>query len=217
MQSAFTVSCLSVVAGLLLLIPLRSAAQTSDSTGTAIRPQGTLVTLGTGIVTPNFEFGSFGRLPLPLILSAEHHLSSAVSVYANGFSSFHVGNSSYDQHWKLSVGYYGFDTGIRYYYNQEKRRQKGRPTGPFIGNYIGLQTSSVFRPNAYFNDYRYSSLTAVWGMQRRLGKYSWLNTYAGAGIRRDADHYYLPQFNNNRYNLHLELGVKVSLGSRLGR
>lgn len=217
MQSAFTISCLSLIAGLLLLAPLRSAAQAPDSTSTPTRPQGTLVTLGTGIVTPGFEFGGYSGLSLPLVLSVEHHLSPAVSAYANGFSGFHMGTGVLDQYKRFDVGYYGFDAGIRYYYNQEKRRQKGRPIGPFVGNYIGLQTSSVFRPNAYFTDYRYSSLTAVWGMQRRLGKYSWLNTYVGAGVGRNADHYYLPQFNKSRYGLQLELGAKVSLGGRLTR
>ena len=215
MPPASTTAYLSVVAGLLVLTPLHSAAQAPDSTAVPARPKGTLVMLGTGVVTPGFEFGGFSGLSLPLILSVEHHISPAVSVYANGFSGFRLNNGLFDQDRRFGMGYYGFDAGIRYYYNQEKRRQKGRPTGPFVGNYVALQTSSVFRPNTYFTDYRYSGLTAIWGMQRRLGKYSWLNTYIGAGIGRSGQYYYVPEFDNSRYGLLLELGVKVSLGSRL--
>jgi hypothetical protein len=205
---------LGAVAGLLLVATLPGAAQSPDSTVVRTRPVGTLITLGTGIVTPGFEFNGFGGLSLPLILSAEHHLSPAVSLYANGFSGFRMHNGLFEQYQRFGVGYYGFDAGIRYYYNQEKRRQKGRPTGPFIGNYVALQTSSVFRPAINYSNYRYSGLTAVWGMQRRIGKYGWLNTYIGAGIGRSGQYYYTPEFEDSRYGLLLELGAKISLGSR---
>ncbi|MBO0359261.1 hypothetical protein J0X19_14965 [Hymenobacter sp. BT186] len=217
MYSLVGIPSLSMVVGALLFVSLPAAAQTPDSTAVRTRPIGTLITLGTGIVTPGFEFGGFGGLSLPLILSVEHHLSPAVSLYANGFSGFHLYNGLFDQYRRFGVGYYGFDAGIRYYYNQEKRRLKGRPTGPFVGNYVALQASSVFRPAINYSNYRYSGLTAIWGMQRRVGKYGWLNTYVGAGIGRSGRYYYTPEFENSRYGLLLELGVKVSLGSRLTR
>ncbi|WP_157530414.1 hypothetical protein [Hymenobacter norwichensis] len=205
---------LGTTAGLLLLATLPAAAQTPDSAATRTRPKGTLIKLGTGIVPPGLEVSGYRGISVPVVVSIEHYLSSQVSVYANGFSGFKLGSSRFIEYQKAGFGYYGFDAGIRYYYNQEKRRRKGRASGPFVGNYVALQTSSVFRASSY-SDYRYSGLTAVWGMQRRLGKYGWLDAYAGAGIGRFAQKYYITDFTGTQYGILPELGIKFSLGSRL--
>lgn len=207
MLTGFSIVQASCVASLCLLIAAPAAAQTPDSTGT--RPQGTLVKLGTGIVPPAFELGGYRGLSAPLVLSVEHHLSPAISVYANGFSGFNVGRQRYfDGSRESLIEHYGFDAGVRYYYNQEKRRQKGRATGPFVGNYLALQTSSVYNAN-YYHKYRYSGITALWGMQRRIGKYGWFDAYAGLGIGRE------PTYYGGSYGILPELGIKFSLGSRL--
>jgi hypothetical protein len=207
MLTSFSIAHVICMAGLCLLNVASAAAQSPDSTGT--RPHGTLVKLGTGIVPPAFELGGYRGLSAPLIVSVEHHLSPAVSVYASGFSGFNVRRQRYyDGSRESIIDNYGFDAGVRYYYNQEKRRQKGRATGPFVGNYLALQTSSVFNAN-YYHKYRYSGITALWGMQRRIGKYGWFDAYAGLGIGRE------PTYYSGRYGILPELGIKFSLGNSL--
>jgi hypothetical protein len=217
----YFISCMSIfsaipgvgaVAGVLLMATLPVLGQAPDST--VSRPQGTLVKLGTGIV-PGFEFSGYRGLSFPLALGAEHHLTSDISLYVNGFSGFNIGtrNRYSDGSREPVIGDYGFQVGARRYYNQEKRRQKGRATGPFVGNYLALQTSSVFNPS-YYRSYRYSTLAAIWGMQRQLGKYGWFDAYAGLGLGRESKYSSIFR-GESHYGLLPELGIKLSLGSRL--
>jgi len=211
----FTSGSRSICLTGLVLAALPVVAQTPDSVAAPARPQGTLIKLGTGVVTPGFELGGYRGLYIPLLISIEHHLTSGISLYGNGFSGFRVTNlynSTSDYYRSYTVGNYGFEAGIRRYYNQEKRRQKGMVTGPFVGNYVALQASSVFR-NSFYRDYRYSGLTALWGTQRRMGKYGWFDAYAGAGVGHAGNYY----SSNNYYGLLLELGLKFSLGNRFTR
>ncbi|HEX8426567.1 hypothetical protein [Hymenobacter sp.] len=207
-------------AGLCLLAALPATAQTLDS-ATAVAPaptegSGTLIKLGTGF-TRGLGYNSYYRgLFAPLVLGVEHHLTPKVSVFANGFSGFNIGRRMrfVDGSRSSFIGEYGFDAGVRFYYNQEKRRQQGRATGPFVGNYLGLHTTSAFSGSAN-QPYQYSTLTAVWGMQRRIGKYGWFDAYAGLGIGYEPGYGY---FNNqSRFGLAPEIGIKFSLGSRLKR
>lgn len=219
MTISSAISGVSAVASLLLLAA-PAAAQTPDSAST--RPQGTLIKLGTGI-TPGLEWSGYRGFSFPLVLGAEHHLTPEISLYANAFSGFHVGrrNRFFDSSLDHVIGDYGFDAGIRYYYNQEKRRQKGRATGPFVGNYVALQTSSVFSRTPYQHVYDYSALMLAWGMQRRLGKYGWLDAYVGLGFGREQQYLYhhtggpgvTPT--GGSFVIKPELGIKFSLGSRL--
>ncbi|WP_152981750.1 hypothetical protein [Hymenobacter sp. AT01-02] len=172
---------------LLLLSSTGATAQIADSTARPIdrvpTRSGTLVKVGTGL-TRGLGSGYWG-VSLPVVVGAEHHLTSAISVYGNGFAGIKLGRSNplADGSRAPLIHEYGFDLGVRYYYNQEKRRQKERATGPFVGNYLAVQTTTVFN-QLHYNPYRYSTLTAIWGMQRRLGKYGWFDAYVGAGVDR---------------------------------
>jgi hypothetical protein len=207
-------------------------AQTPDSAATRATAgssagSGTLLRLGTG-VTRGFEIGGYPGLKLPLVLGAEHHLTPAVSIYGNAFASLETGrrNRFADGRRLSRLGDYGFDIGVKYYYNQEKRRQKGRATGPFVGNYFSIQSNTTFNPDTY-QPYRYSTFTVQWGMQRRLGKHGWFEAYAGAGISRVPGYSYTsvyyttypngnPVYTRQRQPVILgiapEIGVKFSLG-----
>lgn len=207
-----------------LLAPQLTAAQTTpDSVATpaatpgAARPgAGTLLKLGTGF-TRGLS-GGYRGLAVPLVLGAEHHLTPALSLYGNAFSGFKIGERPrYGSATRQSIiGEYGFDVGIKYYYNQEKRRQKGRATGPFVGNYLALQSTSAFSTNEY-KPYQYSTLTLLWGMQRRIGKYGWFDAYVGAGLGREPgytyyDYYAGPIKSASQFGIAAELGIKFSLG-----
>jgi hypothetical protein len=204
-------------ASLLLFSTLSAAAQTPDSTISRTRPTGTLVTLGTGIITPGFELGGYRGLFLPLVLGVEHYLSPTVSIQANGFSGFRLSTRNFFGRSGPSIGHYGFNAALRYYYNQEKRRQKGRATGPFVGNYVALQASSVFQNSVYdfSSRYQYSGVAALWGMQRRLGNHGRFDAYTGISFNRAGEHSVVPDFDGKRYALFLELGIKASLSSHL--
>ncbi|UOG73942.1 hypothetical protein MTX78_17690 [Hymenobacter tibetensis] len=215
MHFAAIITKASCATGVALVVHLSAVAQGSDSTAAtaAARPagSGTLVKLGTGL-TPGLEYNSYyRRLFAPLVLGAEHHLTPAVSVFANAFGGFNTGRRLRfaDGSRSSIIGEYGFDAGGRYYYNQEKRRQKSRATGPFVGNYVGLHATAVYSNTTYYA-HRYSSLTAIWGMQRRIGKYGWFDAYAGLGIG------YEPYFNSSdHYDPVPEVGIKFSLGGRV--
>ena len=216
----------SCMAGLFLLVVSSAAAQAPDSTATAAPTRaggsGTLIKLGTGL-TRGLVISGYGGVSVPLVLSGEHHITPAVSLYVNAFSGINLGRRYfyYDGSRRSVLSDLGFDAGIRYYYNQEKRRQKGRATGPFVGNYLALQTTSVFNPGSFYRSYNrsydQSTLAITWGMQRRLGKYGWFDAYAGMGIHRrpSYNYYYSSQPSRPDYFLAPEIGIKVSLGSSL--
>ena len=212
-------AAVSLVAG--LLTPHLSLAQTPDSL--QLRPasalpqsSGTLLKIGTGY-TRGLSSGYWG-LAVPVVLGVERHLTPALSVYANGFSGFKPGKRQryFNDKRESIIGEYGFDVGVKYYYNQEKRRQKGRATGPFVGNYLSLQSSSIFTTTSFLTPYQYSTLTVQWGMQRRLGKYGWLDAYVGAGVVREPGYTYYdyngPIRRASQFGIATELGVKLSLG-----
>ncbi|TGD78442.1 hypothetical protein [Hymenobacter wooponensis] len=188
-------------------------AQTPESPA-----KSTLFKIGTGL-SQGFEFGGYSGLSVPIVLGVEHHLASAVSLYGNLFGGLNIiRRQDYDRPLLREIG---ADAGVRYYYNQEKRKQKGRDTGPFVGNYLALHSSSSLfsyrRQNSYnvrnYFSYDYSTLNLVWGMQRRIGGHGLIDAYAGAGISnpfRFSDQDRISQY-KRRPTPNLELGVKISL------
>lgn len=213
---------------LLCLAATATLAQTTDSATVALpattgreatipgNGSGTLLKVGTGF-TRGLSSEYWG-ISVPVVVGAEHHLTPALSVYGNGFAGIKLGRSNQlsDGSRSSLIGDYGFDVGVKYYYNQEKRRQKGRETGPFVGNYLSLQSSSLFTTAGFRTPYNYSTLTVQWGMQRRLGKYGWFDAYVGAGLRRDASYTYYdytgPIRSVPQLSIATELGIKFSLG-----
>lgn len=196
--------------------PVALPTTTSRETITPGNGSGTLIKAGTGF-TRGLNSGYWG-LSVPVVVGVEHHLTPALSVYGNGFAGVKLGRSNRlsDGSRSSLIGDYGFDVGVKYYYNQEKRRQKGRETGPFVGNYLSLQSSSLFTTANFRSPYNYSTLTVQWGLQRRLGKYGWFDAYVGAGLGRDAGYTYYdyngPIKRAPQLGIATELGIKFSLG-----
>jgi hypothetical protein len=182
-------------------------------------PKSTLFKIGTGL-TRGFEFGGFSGLSVPVVLGVEHHLTPTVSMYGNLFGGLNIiDRSAY--HNRPLLREIGADAGIRYYYNQEKRKQKGRATGPFVGNYLALHSSSSlysyhtqnsYSPRTYLG-YDYSTLNVLWGMQRRIGGHGLIDAYVGGGVANPYRSRYEDGMfrTERRASLNLELGVKLSL------
>lgn len=222
MRSAY----LSLAVALTGLVPVSLQAQTAPAepavtvpaapTPDPVLQRTTTFKLGTGL-TRGLELGGFYGVSLPVVLGIEHHLTPAWSVTGNVYGGLAVlhGRSYYRRPLLQELG---FDAGIRRYYNQEKRRQKGRATGPFVGNYLSLMTTSTWGGYKNYDGdtnrfYDYSTLTLVWGMQRRLGRHGLLDAYVGAGVANDIR----SRNRNGSYeygrflNFAPELGVRISL------
>lgn len=120
---------------------------------------------------------------------------------------------------------FGAELGGRYYYNQAKRVARGRAVGPFVGNYLALNASTEYSPmrvrspyvdNTRIN-YEFSGLTALWGMQRRLGSLLIYDLSAGLGAfnsLQSIQRYYTSSgaYAGHSYtNRRLEVGPVVNL------
>ncbi|OUJ73269.1 hypothetical protein [Hymenobacter crusticola] len=160
-----------------------AAAQTLDSTTTpggspVSTKKALLVKLTTGFTRPCPTAYSVGTVPL--VVGLEYALPTGWSVYANGLSGFLV---SVGQPNLVQLGVGGFEAGVRHYYNQPRRQQRGRRTGAGIGNYWALQTASLWQEgNGYQAAYEYTAGTAQWGLQRRLGGHGLVDVNLGLGV-----------------------------------
>ena len=77
----------------------------------------------------------------------------------------------------------------KYYYNRQRRIEKGKETILNSGNYMGARVKYVSANSASPDMYRNSMLVNIhWGMQRALGKRWTFNFHAGAGYAQDIDY-----------------------------
>ncbi|UOQ69747.1 hypothetical protein [Hymenobacter volaticus] len=176
--------------------------------------------LGTGL-TRHFNMGGTAGLTVPVVLGAEHLLGTSWSAYLNGEAGFYFGGNKLrdadGNHRPLGLNSTGFDAGIRRYYNQEKRHQQGRATGVFVGNYLALHSSSKWENNAFNSTrlrYQSTTLTVLWGLQRRLGGHGLLDAYVGPGFANERRERHTPNgFVPRRHPFTFvpQAGVKLSL------
>jgi hypothetical protein len=139
-------------------------------------------------VNRGFETRDLNGLFAPITLGLERRLSSKFSVYGNLLVNLRP--LAFQHYYPAStfIHRFGAELGGRYYYNQAKRLERGRAAGPFVGNYLALQASTEYSPMRILNsfdqihvNYEFSGLTALWGMQRRLGKLLVYDLSAGLG------------------------------------
>lgn len=161
-----------------------SAARATTAPAPPARPL--LLKMGTGLTRGFFVGGDWG-LAVPVVPGAEYQWRPGWSAYADGFCGLRVLRERWaaggpTRHRALHA--FGFDAGLRYYYHQGQRRQRGRAAGPFVGNYLALQTASAWWRGRYTAaiGYEYTSVTVLWGLQRRLGAHGLLDGYAGLGL-----------------------------------
>jgi hypothetical protein len=202
---------------LALLVHASAAGQTMP-TAAADSSSRVLFKGSTGL-TRGFTVGEPVGLALPLVLGIEYQLAPHWTVYANGFSGvcLKINFQKQDGATKyMNLYNAGADFGIRRYYNQTKRRQRGLATGPFIGNYLALQsTSSWWNPRSTGHRLRYdfTTVAVLWGLQRQFGNHGLIEAYAGLGLSNDIQAHYT----DTGYELQRHLTrVKPEAGVKLG-
>jgi hypothetical protein len=94
---------------------------------------------------------------------------------------------------------YSLNIGARYYYNINARIRKGKSANNFSANYLGIyQQNMLLKEN---EDYHYqSNLNFLYGIQRRLGKYGFVDFGVG------------PVLQNSTTKNRLSLNVLFSIG-----
>ncbi len=76
----------------------------------------------------------------------------------------------------------------KYYYNRQRRIDKGKETLLNAGNYIGIRVKFAGANYSPFSSYRNSILANLhWGIQRALGQHWTFNFHVGAGYAQDID------------------------------
>ena len=169
----------------------------------------TLLKLGTGL-TRQVVYGPGTGFIVPVVLGAERQLAPEWSVYGNltGVSRFSK-RPYYQEAASLAMlTGLGLDLGVRRYYNLAKRQAKGRASGPLVGNYLALETTTdLFRYKARFY-HESTSLVALWGLQRRLGGHGLVDAYAGLGIE---SLYWDSNFFGESIVPMVQVGLKISL------
>lgn len=167
-----------------------------------------LLKLMTGLTRPYPTV--YHRGTVPLVAGLEYQLPSGWSLYAHGLSGFSV-SVGLPNLVQMSVG--GFETGVRHYYNQPRRQQRGRRTGAGIGNYLALQTASLWQEGSiYRSAYEYTTCTAQWGWQRRLGGHGLFDAGLGLGVYNpDRTSGFRSEKRTRSLELVPEVGVKLGL------
>ncbi|WP_324672562.1 hypothetical protein [Hymenobacter sp. GOD-10R] len=195
-----------------------SAAGQTVPTAAADSSSHVLFKGSTGL-TRGFAVGEPTGLTLPLVVGVECQVAPHWTVYANGFSGVRLkvnlqNQGSITKYMNLYNA--GADFGVRRYYNQTKRRQRGLATGAFVGNYLALQsTSSWWNPRTIGRRLRYdfTAVAVLWGLQRRFGNHGLVEAYAGLGLSNDIQAHYT----DTGYELQRRLTrVKPEAGIKLG-
>lgn len=79
---------------------------------------------------------------------------------------------------------FAFNLGARYYYNIERRIRKGKSANNFSANYLGLYQQNLWEKEE--GDYDYAThVNFLYGLQRRIGKYGYLDFGVGPGVKFD--------------------------------
>jgi hypothetical protein len=189
------------------------------------------------------------RIGLNADVSVEHKLSPSFSVLAgfdfmlryNRFNQFDVPFDNYGSFIDTDKTFRGFvyaKIGTRFYYGMAKRIREGKSANNFSGNYIGLQFTKALSVRVI--QHRYDTRTgesvgtenydiggsydaplvsAMWGIQRRLGRRGFVDINAGPEVtipRREKNFYNLgrPLFDiyKNTYGPSLSLRVNAVIG-----
>ena len=154
--------------------------------------------------------GSFGLiLGLEHIIAFERKIGVPFSVMGqyrnlNGFNN----NSPKEM---------GVDVGVRYYYALPARIKKGKSANNFSANYFSLQSDNTLSWGEYITsfspiqfEYRNNSvysLSLLYGLQRRLGKYGYVDVNVGYQRRLDDMSQYVIPINRGGVATNFSIGV----------
>ncbi|RTQ53677.1 hypothetical protein EJV47_02770 [Hymenobacter gummosus] len=114
---------------------------------------------------------------------------------------------------------FGGALGTRYYYGQARRLRKGKSVAALSGTYLQLQVASEFEGRLLY-DYPYNqrlyrhtpSLELLWGYQRRLGRYGFMDVGAGLKLWRTDSYLY----NGGTIEATRPLKLEPTLRARIG-
>jgi hypothetical protein len=178
-RASFRLALLPLVAG-----PSSTAwAQQPDTLRPRSEPAAPATLFKLGLDAPRATAGYWG-FTLPLYAGVERQLGRHWSLTADVNAGIGAGNGLSSA---VQLGRFGTSVGTRYYYSQARRQRRGKPVMALGGTYLQLQGSAEFtRHYYYFGEalpiYRCTpSAELLWGYQRRLGRYGFLD--AGAGVR----------------------------------
>ena len=114
-----------------------------------------------------------------------------------------VVNADYNGVDRLAIG-----GGVRYYYNMNKRILKGKSANNFSANYIGPMTN--YRYSVSPNFANNLSGYFVYGIQRRLGKYGYLDFKMGPGYEYKTVNLRDPNYNDEGFSLIIDFKIGLA-------
>lgn len=111
----------------------------------------------------------------------------------------------------------GIDVGVRYYYALPARIKKGKSANNFSANYFSLQSDNTLSwgervTNLNPIQFEYGntsvySLSLLYGLQRRLGKYGYVDVNVGYQRRLDNMSQYVRPINRGGLDANFSIGV----------
>jgi hypothetical protein len=217
--------------------PAASATETAPAATARVDPAPRRFLLKAGLtpsrVIPQYRSNGFDWKLAPSV-GAEFLLAPHVTLYGQADVDFSLSRDYFDQYPYVGpakerlVHSGAVGVGMRYYYNQAGRERRNRAHGPFVGNYIAVEAATelnrrlFYNYNGYFSYYPtvYSTeyrtevmpvLTALWGMQRRLGQHFLYDASAGVALlaRPVSYNYYGPDDFRMLYGLDASLAVNL--------
>ena len=116
-------------------------------------------------------------------LSLENGIGDYSTIYSELGTSLGAHKASNSNKPKFLISPY-IKSQYRYYYNFEKRQNKGKNTFKNSGNFIAFSTSYYFKPisnSIYLSTYDGITLAPVWGLQRTYNSGLNINFNTGLG------------------------------------
>ena len=217
--------------------PASATSETAVATFTDPTPRRFLLKAGLtpSRLIPQYRARGFNWKLAPSV-GAEFLLAPHLTLYGQAEVDFSLGQRNYDNYFfapnpAVALVHSGaIGVGTRYYYSQEARARRNRAHGSFVGNYVALEAATELHrrpfvlydyafsssPTAYTIDYRTQVMpvvTALWGMQRRLGRHFLYDASAGlALLARPIDYYYYrSNFRNSQALYRFETSLAVNL------
>ncbi|GAB2946964.1 hypothetical protein GCM10027048_09970 [Hymenobacter coalescens] len=137
--------------------------------------------------------GGYSGFTLPLYAGVERQLGQHWSLTADANVGLGPGNGLGSV---AQLGRFGASVGARYYYSRARRQHKGKPVTALGGTYLQLQGSAEFSRLMPFygegrSSFRYHpGVELLWGYQRRLGRYGFMDVGAGLRVHNEPQYYY---------------------------
>jgi hypothetical protein len=201
---------------LAVLATSAALAQQPDSLAKAPTPAAPPATMfKLGLDVPRLWLGYWGA-GVPLYGGMERQLGQHWSFTAD----LNVGLGTSFRRGGFALQQFGAALGTRYYYSQARRLRKGKPVRALGGTYLQLQAASEFEGYFGYDIYPYNQLyyrhtpklELLWGYQRRLGRYGFMDVGAGISTSRQNRYSYSPNGDTWRRVWTVEPTLRARIG-----